>query len=36
MTLVVVAILLLLAVLIVAGPVLENIIDWIRPPARRR
>ena len=36
MTIVVIAILLLLAVLIVAGPVLENIIDRIWPPAHRR
>jgi len=35
-TIVVIAILLLLAVLIVAGPVLENIIDRIWPPAHRR
>lgn len=36
MTVVIIAILLLLAVLIVAGPLLENIIDRIWPPAHRR
>lgn len=35
MALVVIALLLLFALLIVAGPVLESIIDWIWPPAHR-
>jgi hypothetical protein len=36
MAFVIVGILLLLGVLILAGPMLENLIDRLWPPARRR